>query len=176
MIQGLLTTVALCCLGGGCERSSTGSRAETAVPTASDERGGEVECRRAKRLYAGSISVDSRAYVHSVRHGDTYADEAIPGLDRVVSRSSELRFTLDYPFERQFSGVVTGELTLRRIIDAVRAGFRTMYQGTTEHEIPGLMNKDVRGPYGKAFHVISDLVIEEIQLCDGMTLEIMIGS
>jgi hypothetical protein len=93
-----------------------------------------------------------------------------------VSSAPELRFTLDYPFEKPFTGTVTGALTLRRIIDAVRAGFRTMYQGTTEREIPGMANKDVRGAYGKAFHVIGDLVIEEIQLCDGKTLEIGIGS
>jgi len=185
-VHDLLATVVLCCLLGGCERTPAVSRAEAAESDpASDIRRAEqkaaeknagVECRNGRELYKGSISVDSKTYVHPVKHGDTYVGEVIPGLDQVVSKSPELRFTLDYPFERPFSGVVTGDLTLRRIIDAVRAGFRTMYQGTTEREIPGLMNKDVRGPYGKAFHVIGDLVIEGIDLCDDKTLRLAIGS
>ena len=37
-------------------------------------------------------------------------------------------------------------------------------------------NRDVRGPYGQAYHVMSDLVIERIELCDDQTLDIAIGS
>jgi hypothetical protein len=43
---------------------------------------------------------------------------------------------------------VSGRITLRAIIDAVRAGFRTMYEGTTQRDIPGMENKDVNGPAG----------------------------
>lgn len=120
--------------------------------------------------------MDASDYVHSVKRGGTYVQEPVPGLDRLVSSAPGLHFTLDYPFEQPFTGTVTAPLTLRRIIDAVRTGFRTMYQGTTENDIPGLENKDVRGPYGKAFHVIGDLYIEGIQLCGGETLKITIGS
>lgn len=67
-------------------------------------------------------------------------------------------------------------MTLRRIIDAIRAGFRKMYEGAEVRDIPGMMNKDVRGAYGNAFHVIGDLVVESIELCDGDRLEISIGS
>jgi len=40
-----------------------------------------------------------------------------------------------------------------------------------------MYNKDVSGPYGRAFHAIGDLVIEGIDLCeaDG-ALDIAIGS
>ena len=51
-----------------------------------------------------------------------------------------------------------------------------MYEGSTEREVPGLMNKDVTGKYGRAFHVISDLVIERIELCADNSLSISIGS
>jgi hypothetical protein len=140
------------------------------------QRRAEAKCQSAVSLLDGSVAVAATDYVHSVKRDGRYVKEAIPGLDRVVSQAPELGFTLDYPFEKPFAGKVTGPLTLRRIIDAVRAGFRTMYQGTTESEIPGLYNKDVRGAYGRAFHIIGDLFIEQIQLCDGKTLEIEIGS
>lgn len=92
------------------------------------------------------------------------------------SPATELRFTLDYPFEKPFEGVVSGKATLRRTIDAIRAGLRKTYEGTTVRDIPGMVNKDVTGPYGKSFHVIEDLVIESIELCDGAQLRIFIGS
>jgi hypothetical protein len=184
-MRDLLAVLVFICFSGGCERNPTVSKAEAAQsnPAAeiqraeqkSAERRAEVECRGGKELYSGSITVDSE-YVHPVKRGEKYVDEPVPGLDRVVSKAPQLRFTLDYPFEKPFNGVVTGELTLRRIIDSVRAGYRTMYQGTQEREIPGLMNKDVRGPYGRAFHVIGDLVIEGIQLCDDNRLDLTIGS
>lgn len=103
-------------------------------------------------------------------------DEAIPDLDRVISTAPRIEFTLDYPFEKPFTGSITGDITLRRIIDAVRSGFRHMYEGTTQRDIPNMYNKDVNGPYGRAFHVIGDLVIERIDLCDGGRLDILIGS
>jgi hypothetical protein len=102
--------------------------------------------------------------------------ETIPGLDRVISKAPKIDFTLDYPFEKPFESSITGRITLRRVIDAVRAGFRHMYEGTTQRDIPKLENKDVNGPYGRVFHVIGDLVIESIDLCDDRWLDISIGS
>ena len=39
-----------------------------------------------------------------------------------------------------------------------------------------LYNKDVTGPYGRAFHIMDDLVIEGIDLCGDDFLSITIGS
>jgi hypothetical protein len=114
--------------------------------------------------------------VQSVERGSDFVDETIPNLDRVISKAPKLDFTLDYPFEKPFKGSVSSPLTLRRIIDAVRAGFRHMYEGTTQRDIPHMVNKDVSGAYGKAFHAITDLVIENIQICGGTRLDIGIGS
>lgn len=134
------------------------------------------KCGHPITLYEGSISVDASDYLHPVPRGDEYVDVTIEGLDRAISAATRVSFTLDYPFEKPFGGVVTGKLTLRRVIDAIRAGFRKMYEGAAVRDIPGMMNKDVTGPYGNAFHVISDLVVERIELCDGDRLEISIGS
>jgi hypothetical protein len=143
----------------------------------------EAAARDAKRvckspipIFEGSITVNSSDYQHSVARGEDFVDEPISGLDRVLSKSAQVRFTLDYPFERPFAGVVTGDITLRRTIDAIRAGFRQMYQGTTQRDIPGTYNKDVMGPYGRAFHVIDDLVIARILLCEDDTFLIVINS
>ena len=133
-------------------------------------------CERPIAIYDGSITVDRSDYLHSVERGEDFVDEPIDGLDKVLSKSTRVRFTLDYPFERPFAGVVTGEITLRRAIDAIRAGFREMYRETTQRDIPGTYNKDVTGPYGRAFHAIDDLVIEQIDLCADDTLSIVIGS
>lgn len=127
-------------------------------------------------VYDGSVTVNGSDYLHAVARGEDYVDETIAGLDRVLTKSTRVRFTLDYPFERPFDGVVMGEITLRRTIDAIRSGFRQMYKGTTQSDIPGMHNKDVAGPYGRAFHVIGDLVIERIDLCADDTFLIAIGS
>ncbi|MGE3456887.1 MAG: hypothetical protein AB7O24_17380 [Kofleriaceae bacterium] len=127
-------------------------------------------------VYDGSIEVDSTDYLHPVQRGDDYVNEAISGLDRVVSKAQRVRFTLDYPFEKPFEGVVTGSITLQRTIDAIRAGLRKMYEGTTQRDIPQMHNKEVVGAYGRAFHVIGDLVIERIELCADDSLSIFIGS
>jgi hypothetical protein len=135
-----------------------------------------TECRRRVTIYKGSIEVNSVDYLQPVEVGDADVERSIPDLDRVISTASRIDFTLEYPFEKPFSGSITEDLTLRRIIDAVRKGFRHMYEGTTQRDIPKLENKDVTGPYGHAFHVISDLVIEQIDLCDGRSLDVSIGS
>ena len=135
----------------------------------------EQPCAGAVSLYAGAIDVAARDYTHF--RGESEVKEKIPALGKVVSKSARLRFTLEYPFEKPFEGEVTAPITLRKIIDAVRAGFRKMYEGTRQQDIPGMYNKDVQGPYGRAFHAIDDLVIEAIVLCESAgTLEIDIGS
>ena len=143
---------------------------------AAAEREAQRSCNRRVAIYDGSIEVDATTYVQPVEHADAWTDEPIPDLDRVVSSAPRIDFTLDYPFEKPFSTSMTGDITLRRIIDAVRAGFRHMYEGTTQRDIRNLENKDVRGPYGQAFHVIGDLVIEHIDLCDDRWLDVSIGS
>jgi hypothetical protein len=140
------------------------------------QRDAERVCERPILVYEGSIEVASSDYLHPVARGEDFVDEPIDGLDRVISKAPRVRFTLDYPFERPFAGVVANEITLRRTIDAIRAGFRQMYEGSTQRDIPGMANKDVTGPYGRAFHVIDDLVIERIELCADDTLSIFIGS
>lgn len=112
----------------------------------------EAECKGRVPVYEGSIDVDASNYVQPIAHGDAWVDEAIPDLDHVISTAPRIEFTLDYPFEKPFTGSITGDITLRRIIDAVRSGFRHMYEGTTQHDIPKMYNKDVTGPYGRAFH------------------------
>ena len=130
-------------------------------------------------LYEGSIPVAGNAYHHTELVGDDYEETDIPGLDTVVSRAPSLTFTLDYPFDEPFEGRVVGVegITLRHIIDAIRDGYRQMYEGTSMENIPNIANKKVTGSYGTAMHVIDDLVIESIEL-DGSknNLTIFIGS
>jgi hypothetical protein len=130
----------------------------------------------------GSIEIAGDAYVASVWDEDANesADVPILGLDEFVTQRARLTFVLDYPFELPFEGEVkaaAGGSTLRQIIDAVRQSYRTMYEGTTEEPIAQMINKLVKGKYGAAFHVISDLVIESIDLDEQAgVLEIGIGS
>ena len=143
---------------------------------AAAKRDTERECKGRVAIYDGDIAIDAHNYVQTVMRGSDEVEEAIPRLDDVVSKAPRIEFTLDYPFEKPFTGSVAGDITLRRIVDAVRAGFRHMYEGTTQRDIPKMYNKDVSGPYGRAFHVIGDLVIERIDLCDDRWLDISIGS
>jgi hypothetical protein len=149
---------------------------ETASGSAAAPETATRQCKTRVEIYKGMIEVDARTYVHPALHGDTDVNEPIPALDRVLSKAPRIELTLDYPFEKPFTTTVTGPITLRRVIDAVRAGFRHMYEGTTQRDIPKLENKDVTGPYGRAFHAIGDLVIESIDLCDDSWLDISIGS
>jgi len=119
----------------------------------------ETKCRKPRTVYDGSIDVAANDYTHLVQRGDDYVSVPVENLDKVFSTSADVRFTLDYPFEKPFAGTVKGQLTRRNIIDAIRRGFRTMYEGTSVQDIPGMYNKDVRGPYGRSFHAIDDLVI-----------------
>ena len=140
------------------------------------QRDADRECARPIAIYDGSIPVNASEYLHSVARGEEFVDEPIADLDRVLSKATRVRFTLDYPFDRPLAGEVMGPITLRRSIDAIRAGFRLMYSGTTERALPGVYNKDVTGAYGRAFHAIGDLVIERIDLCADETFAISIGS
>ena len=49
-----------------------------------------------------------------------------------------------------------------------------MYRGATPQDLPNLENKLVDGDYGRAFHVIEDLVIESIEI-DEEAAELIIG-
>jgi hypothetical protein len=180
--------VAFTLLGVACTRKESPPRVSASEPTtastaqqteaaASARSDTPAQCPGRVTLYDGSIAVNAQDHVHLVPRAADYVEEDIAELDRVLSTAGQLRFTLDYPFEEPFEGTVTGRITLRTIIDAVRAGFRRMYEGTTQRDIPGMENKDVNGSYGRAFHVIGDLVIESIELCEGNgRLEIGIGS
>ncbi len=126
----------------------------------------------ARQLYEGSLAVD----------GDDYVDDTeleLPGLDDIVTPLSLLQFQLDYPFEKPFNGEVRSEAgtTLRQIIDAIRAGYRAVYSGSTSQDHPNLDNKIVDGDYGRGFHEIGDLVIEGIAIDDDTgVLDVSIGS
>jgi len=121
-------------------------------------------------VFEGSVAVCEHDYCNLCE------DDPMEDLDRILTKSTRMHFVLTYPFDKPFAGVITGEITLRRVIDAIRAGFQTMYAGTTERDIPNLCNKDVTGPYGQAFHEIGDLVIERIHLCSDDSFSIFIGS
>lgn len=130
-----------------------------------------------RTIYEGGIQVSGDDYTHYVPDADD--EREIEGLDEIVSRRPIVGFTLDYPFDRPYDGRVVGDagITLRQIIDAIRGGFRVMYRGATEEEIPNLDNKHVTGDYGEAFHEIGDLAIERIDLVeDGARLDVFIGS
>jgi hypothetical protein len=134
-----------------------------------------------RTIYEGGASVAENDYTHTEldEATDDYVDVPIPGLDERVSSRSKLTFTLDYPFDRPYQGELITDAgpTLRQVIDAIRAGFRVMYRGAAESDIPGFINKRVEGAYGVATHVIGDLVIEAIDLDDETgRLDIGIGS
>ena len=125
-----------------------------------------------RQLYEGSLPVDSDHYVD-------HDEVEVVGLDEVVTPLTMLQFTLDYPFEKPFTGEVRSDAgtTLRQIIDAVRAGYRAVYTGSTSQDHPKLDNKIVDGDYGRGFHEIGDLVIESIGIDDDDgVLDIGIGS
>lgn len=180
LLASVATAVLLSCRSDGSKPSSHESSARSdeirKTEQLAAQRDADRECEQQTVVYEGSIAVNASDYIHPVERGDDLVDRPIEGLDRIVSKAPRVEFVLDYPFEKPFRGVVTGEITLRRTIDAVRAGFRTMYEGTTQRDIPGMYNKDVTGPYGRAFHVIDDLVIEGIDLCGDDVFAISIGS
>ncbi len=134
----------------------------------------------ARQLYEGSLPVDADDYLHDVfDDGGLDSQVEVPGLDDIVTPLTVLQFQLDYPFEKPFTGEVRsdGGTTLRQIIDAIRAGFRAMYIGTTSQDIENLDNKLVDGDYGRGVHLIGDLVIENIDIDDDAgILGISIGS
>jgi hypothetical protein len=129
-----------------------------------------------RRVFQGCIGVAATDYTVAGDHGE---DVQLEGLDVVVTRLPELAFTLDYPFELPFEGRVAAPsgITLRHVIDAIRLGFRTMYEGASHQPIPKLLNQIVEGSFGRAYHPIGDLVIERIDVLDDEgRLDIGIGS
>jgi len=186
----VVLVVVVTCIGCSGRKNDASPQQGTAVADqkpATDEMIRESEAAASRRktvrncnsrvsIFDGDIAVDSHDYVQTVARGSDAVEEPIPRLDDVVSKAPRIEFTLNYPFEKPYAGSVSGEITRRRIIDEVRAGFRHMYEGTTQRDIPKLYNKDVTGPYGRAFHVIGDLAIESIDLCDDRRLDISIGS
>lgn len=106
-------------------------------------------------------------YRHLVRRGEAFLEVDVSDLDVVVTGLAQLRFTLDYPFDGPYEGVVIDEgggITLRRIIDAIRGGFRVMYEGASYEELPNLANQQVDGTYGRAYHVLDDVFLERVTL------------
>jgi hypothetical protein len=131
-------------------------------------------------FYGGEIPVAGTSYTQGILNsaGDL-EDVPIDGLDTPVTRKHRLDFTLDYPFDRPYEGHVIGDagVTLRQLIDAIRAGYLEMYRGAAVSELANLHNKLVQGEYGHAVHVIDDLVIERIVVDDESgRIEIDIGS
>ncbi|MBL8718324.1 MAG: hypothetical protein JNL79_20250 [Myxococcales bacterium] len=127
-----------------------------------------------------TLDVDSDDYVarsYDPESGDE-VEAVIEGLDDVVLECDEVDLVLDYPFEQEYRAQLTGEITLRQIIDAIRRGFREMYRGASHAPIAGLPgNEDVKGSYGQAYHGIHDLVIEGILFHEEEGLiEVLIGS
>jgi len=101
------------------------------------------------------LRVDSTEYLH--------LGEPLANLDETVSSASELTFTLDYPFDKPFSGTVAGTspISRRAVIDAIRAAFRAMYAaGDT---------------YGRAHQALDHLFIDRIVL-DGTELAIEVAT
>ncbi|MCE9579711.1 MAG: hypothetical protein K8W52_41720 [Deltaproteobacteria bacterium] len=151
------------------EPPATPALLQESEAAASQRDAARPACTNRVAIFDGSLDVGAADYASP--------DGAmIAGLDDTVSKAPRLDFTLDYPFDKPFTGSVAGAITLRRIIDEVRGGFRHMYAGTSQRAVPGMYNKDVRGTYGRAFHVIGDLVIEHIDLCGDRWLELTIGS
>lgn len=185
MRRAFAVVIALSLAMAGCDRKSATPNPTAAppssptvvastLPSAAEARPERPPCAREVTVYEGSIDVSATGYDHSP---DGDAERPIPNLDKVLSRAPRLYFTLDYPFEKPLEVRVSAPITLRRIVDAVRSGFRKMYEGTSQSDIPGMVNKDVKGAYGTAFHVIGDLVIEGISLCEAEgRMEIAIGS
>ncbi|MFO0555123.1 MAG: hypothetical protein U0271_42490 [Polyangiaceae bacterium] len=106
-------------------------------------------------------------------------DEQTASIDEPFTKLTELRFTLDYPFESPLACEVRNPkgISVRDVVAAVQVGFRRMYAGATEEPISGLVNVRVNGDFGEALHAITDLVIEGISVDeDEATLTIDIGS
>jgi hypothetical protein len=103
------------------------------------------------------LRVDSSDFLH--------LDVPIADLDEVVTSERELRFTLDYPFEKPYAGTIktASGATRRQVIEAIRAGFRTMYAATTA----------AGGPYGRAHQQLDHLFVDRIALDDDV-LEILV--
>lgn len=117
-------------------------------------------------LYSGHIGVADDDYMELVSEdGGPPEEMPIEGLDDVLTELTPVAVVLDHPFDRPHRARLSGDdgITLRQVIDAVRQGFRTMYQS--------------RGAYGEVFHPITDIVIETIILDDEKkTISLEVGT
>jgi hypothetical protein len=131
-------------------------------------------------FYGGEIPVAGTGYTRTTLDSAGDLEELpIEELDTPVTRRHRLDFTLDYPFDQPYEGQVIGDagVTLRQVIDAIRAAYREMYRGAAVSDLANLHNKLVQGDYGHAVHVIDDLVIERLAVDDDLgRIEIDIGS
>lgn len=127
-----------------------------------------------QEIFSGCLGVADKDYTQFTEDDN---EEIIPGLDKPLEYTGTLSFQLKYPFEQPFEGTVKAKATLRNVIDAIRAGYRTMYRGTTNKAMKNLINQEVQGKYGTAYHEMGDLVIERIELdIETGELNIYIGS
>ena len=112
---------------------------------------------KSKVILEVPLRVDSADFLH--------LDVPLTDLDEVISDEAELKFTLLYPFEKPYTGTIQsgGGATRRQILEAIRAGFRTMYAGTTAEG----------GTYGRAHQQLDRLFIDRIAL-EGDVLEIVV--
>ncbi len=102
---------------------------------------------KSKVILEVPLRVDSADFVH--------LDVPLTELDEVITDEPELKFTLLYPFDKPYAGTIQtgGGATRRQILDAIRAGFRTMYEG---------------GAYGRAHQEIDHMFIDRVELTDGV--------
>jgi hypothetical protein len=107
---------------------------------------------KSKVILEVPLRVDTADFVH--------LDAPLTGLDEVVTDEAELKFTLLYPFEKPYAGTIQtgGGASRRQILEAIRAGFRTMYAGTTNEG----------GAYGRAHQELDHLFIDRVELDDGV--------
>ena len=124
-------------------------------------------------LFAGCTSVAKKG-----SYGDNYGDN--DGNDVLVPPGADATLTLNYPFDEDLVLKLDDPLgyTKDKLIDVVRQGYDIMYNGSISSPISGLLNVTVESKeFGKAFHCIEDLVIEQILYDDeAKEVQVSIGS
>jgi hypothetical protein len=114
-------------------------------------------------IFDGALRVGGDDYFHFVDDVGTEAE--VEDLDVQVTLLPAVQFWLDYPFATELAGTVRAEggITLRQVIDAIRAGYRTMYRGAAARDV--------------AAHTIEDIYIERIVLDEETgDLDVVVGS
>lgn len=112
---------------------------------------------KSKVILEVPLRVDSADFLH--------LDVPVADLDEVVSSEPELKFTLEYPFEKPHAATIktAAGATRREIIEAIRTAFRAMYAAATAEG----------GTYGRAHQDLDHLFIDRITLEDDV-LEIVV--